>query len=156
HPEATTPVDWSGSIKAQNAALHVLRKLRFEPRDVVLRPRTDLSTVEFESHTQPHSDGLLLEVILAPSLNPGQQPVTLTFASAPFTDTLTLEPGMRMSQVKPADDAGHVVAYQIVRPDADGCREGFLRGVWKASGEVGGRALGVLKGRFITDEGRLR
>ena len=65
-----------------NAGVRVLRRLTFEEPAVVLRPRTDVHIVEFESQTRPHADGLLLDVVLAPSLNPVGGPVTLTFDTA--------------------------------------------------------------------------
>lgn len=154
-PEATAVVDWTGSITAENAGVRVLRRLRFENNDLVIRPRSDVHVVEFESHTRPHADGLLLDVVLAPALNPTNGPVTLTFASAPFTDSLTIEAGMRMTDVKVVDDAGHVVAYHVIRPD-DGCTEGFLRGRWQTVGVVAGHEVGRLMGRFTANDGAIR
>jgi hypothetical protein len=81
--------------------------------------------------------------VLAPSLNPNLEPVTLTFNSAPFTTTLTLEAGMRMNHVEVVDDAGHVFSYQIIRPDADGCSEGFLRGRLAGRGRGRGPRAGT-------------
>lgn len=156
HPEATEWIDWSGSITAENAGVRVLRRLRFEQSDMVVRPRTDLHVVEFESRTRPLADGLLLDVVIDDSLNPGNGPVTLTFASAPFTDTLTIEPGMRMTDVREVDDAGHVVAYHVIRPNAPGCTEGFLRGRWQAVGVVAGHEVGRLMGRWVANDGALR
>jgi hypothetical protein len=118
-PEAAETVDWTGSITVDNAALRVVgveSKAPFEDGDVILRPRTDVGSVSFESHTRGDADGLLLEVILAPALNPDDRPVTLSFNTAPFTDTLVIGPDMQPAQVKPVDDAGHVVAYTIVGP----------------------------------------
>jgi hypothetical protein len=157
HPDATEVVDWSGTITVANAALRVVSTLRFEERsDVILRPRTDIHTVAFESQTKPHADGLLLEVVMAERLNPEHRPVTLTFSSAVVESTLTIEAGMALSGVQTVDDAGHVLAYHVIRPDADGCAQGTLRGRWQAAGEVDGRVLGRLAGRFFTAEGRVR
>jgi hypothetical protein len=120
-PEAAATVDWTGSIAVDNAALRVVGvdgKAPFEDGDVILRPRTDARSVWFESRTRGDADGLLLEVILAPALNPDDRPVTLSFNTAPFTDTLVIGPDMQPAQVKPVDDAGHVVAYTIVGPDS--------------------------------------
>ena len=154
HPDATETVDWTGSITADHAAIRVLRVLRFEENDAVVRPRTDRSVVEFESQTKPGADGLLLDVILAPALNPERAPVTLTFATGPYTDTLTLEPGMRMEKVVKVDEAGHVVAYHIIRPARDGeCVEGFVRGLWQTKDDGEGRALGQLKGQIVDADG---
>ena len=116
HPNATEWVDWSGSFSVSNAALRVVETLRFENDGVVLRPRTDIHMVEFESQTRPYADGLLLDVILHPQLNPNRLPVNLRFDSAPFTDTLSILPGMELYWVKPIDDAGHTVTYKVVHP----------------------------------------
>ena len=155
-PDAATEVDWSGSITAEHAVVRVLRRVRFEAEsDLVLRPRDDAARVSFESTTRPHMDGLLLEVITAPALNPEKAPVTLTFASAPITDTLTLEPDMRGHKVVSVDDAGHVLAYALVRPDRDACREGMLRGEWRITPGQGDRPHGVLRGRWTSGDGEL-
>ena len=156
-PDAEAVVDWSGTITVANAGVRVLRALRFEERsDVVIRPRTDVHTIAFESQTKPHADGLLLDVVLAPSLNPDGLPVTLSFDSAVYSNTITLEPGMRRHQVDVVDDAGHVIAYQVIRPDRDASADGFFRGRWQAAGEVEGRVLGRLAGRFFGADGQLR
>ena len=85
HPDATEVVDWTGDISVSNAGLRGLRTLTFAEDSIVIRPRADLAVVEFESQTRPHADGLLLDVVLAPELNPSGGPVTLSFNSAPFT-----------------------------------------------------------------------
>ena len=156
HPDATEGVDWSGSLTATNAAVRVLRLLRFEEQDVILRPRTDVHVIEFESQTGPHADGLLLEVFIAPALNPDGAPVTLTFDMPMHRDTVTIEPGMRLSRIASVDQSGHVVAYQIIQTDAGGCAEGFVRGIWRASTTTDGREVGVIKGKFTADDGRLQ
>jgi hypothetical protein len=153
-PDATL-VDWTGNITVTNAGLRVLRTLRFEPTDVVIRPRTDIHVVEFESQTQPAADGMLIDVVVAPALNPTNGPITLTFNSAPYTGSITLEPGMRMNQVQQVDDEGHVIAYHVIAPDS-GCTEGFLSGRWQQVGELDGNRLGLLRGRFIAHDGRIR
>jgi hypothetical protein len=156
HPDATEAVDWSGSITVTNAGLRVLRRLTFEDESAVVRPRTDIAVVEFNSQTRPHADGLLLDVVLAPSLNPAGGPVSLSLDMAAFSGAITIAPGMRATRVDRVDDAGHVVAYQIIRPDADGCAEGFVRGIWRSSRTDDGREVGVLKARVAVDDGRLR
>ncbi len=156
HRDATEELDWSGTISVENAGLRVLRTIRFEERDSVTPP-TERTEVAFVSHTKPHFDGLLLDVVVPPETEETRGPVTLTFTSAPFTGSLTLEPGMRLTRVVPIDNAGHVIAYHIVRPDpvGDGCIEGFVGGVWDTKGEVAGHEVGVLKGRLTAADGTI-
>lgn len=155
-PNAAETIDWSGRISVANAGLRVLRRLTIEDSTVVVQPRTDVHSVEFESTTRPHADGLLLDVILAPSLNPGGGPVTLTFDTAPFAETIAIQPGMRRSRIVQVDDVGHVVAYQFVRPDVRQCSEGIFRGLWRTLRTPDDREVGLLKARFATDDGRLQ
>lgn len=155
-PDAEQVVDWGGSITVENAALRVIRTLRFEDTGLILRPRTDIHAVEFESQTKPFADGILVDVVLAPSLNPSNRPVTLAFSTAPWTETLTIAPDVRGTRVIPVDGAGHVVVYRIIRPNTDGCAEGFVTGLRRTSRTADGREVGVLKGRIDTDDGRLR
>ena len=63
---------------------------------------------------------------------------------------------MRRSQLVKLDDAGHVVAYHVIRPDRDPCAEGFFRGVWKSTVTDDGRQVGRMMGRFVLNEGGIR
>lgn len=153
-PDATDTIDWSGSITATNAALRVLGRVRFEPRDELLKDRTDPTKIEFSSHTKGASDGLLLEVVTGPDLNPSNGSVTLTFTSAPITKSLIIAPGTRPGEVVDVDEAGHILAYHFVRPNAGACREGFIRGRW-TGGTVNGTAVGTIEGRMESNDGRL-
>jgi len=83
---------------------------------LIWRPRTDIRVIDFESQTGPDADGLLVDVILAPSLNPDLEPVTLTFTSRVFTASIAIEPDMQRVEITPVDDAGHVVAFRVIRP----------------------------------------
>jgi hypothetical protein len=157
HPDATEVVDWSGSITVANGAVRVVRTVRFEAAtDSIIRPRTDIHTVEFTSKTKPAADGLLLEVFTGPKLNPANGAVTLTFSSAPITSTQTLVVGERLSTSIPVDDAGHVLVFHVVRPDDDVCHEGFLRGQWLVKADLPDGELGVLRGRIGGGDGALQ
>lgn len=155
-PEVTEFTDWSGAIAIRNGALRVLRTLAFEPGDRLL-PRPGPRVVPFSSKTAPHADGLLLEVILHPRLitAPGE-PVVLAMDTAAFSDTLTIERGMRLSRVVPVDATGNAVAYHIFRRDADGCQEGLLAGRYTELHETAdGRLLGELKGKYLSYDGQV-
>ena len=157
HPDATEVVDWSGSLTVTNAALRLVRPVRFETAtDHVILPRTDIHTISFESKTRPHFDGLLVDVVLAPDLNPAGEPVVLTFDSAVTNASLTIEEGMRRTVVTTVDDAGHKLAYHVIRPDHDRCAEGFLLGRWEVLARPAGHEVGTFFGRFIGSAGEIR
>lgn len=150
HPDATEVVDWSGSLTVTNAALRLVRPARFETAtDKVIFPRPDIYTLMFDSKTRPHWDGLIIEVVLAPSLNPDNGPVVLTLDTPVASEALTIEADMRRTVVTRVDDAGHQIAFHVIRPDHDGCAEGFLLGRWEVLGQVAGHDVGVFMGRFL-------
>ena len=162
HPNATETVDWSGSISVDNGAIVVAREVHFEPHDMVIRPRTDPKVVDFESHTRPAMDGLVLEILF-----PANGTTTVTFSSAPIMNSITITPGERLSEIVPVDAAGHVLAYHIIHRDGGTCHEGFVRGHWTVinpatnaptpttASALGGREIGVFRGRFMDGKGQL-
>ena len=159
HPNATEVVDWSGSISVDNGAIVVAREVHFEPHDMVIRPRTDPKVVDFESHTRPAMDGLVLEILF-----PSDGTTTVTFTSAPITNSITITPGERLSQIVPVDAAGHVLAYHIIHRDRGACHEGFVRGHWTVvsaaanattAAALAGREVGVFRGHFLDGTGQL-
>ncbi len=156
HPNATEVVDWSGSISVTNASLRVVRTVRFEDNDSVTEPRTSPSSVSFTSHTRPAADGLLLEIATNATLDPTSAGVTLTFDSAAFQNSIPLTPGERLSEVIPVDNAGHVLAYHVIRPDAAVCHEGFLRGQWNVALNAAGVEVGTLVGVIDNGDGSVR
>lgn len=155
-PDATVATDWSGRISVTNAGLRVLRTVAFEPGDELVRPREDLHYVDFASHTLPHADGVLLDVVLHPTLNPAGEPIVLTFASGPITQELTLAPGLPRMDAVAVDDDGNALAYAIFAPDADAsCQQGYLAGRWTQVGDIDGRPVGRLRGRWLSADGEL-
>jgi hypothetical protein len=148
---ATQIVDWSGTVSVgAGSALRVVRAVRFEAKDSIVRPRTSADTVAFDSHTRPAADGLLLEVVTRAG---AAGPVSLTFTSAPITHTFTFTPGQRVSEVLDVDPAGHKLLFHAVGVDHDACTEGFLRGHWGQVISIAGRSLGVLRGRSFGADG---
>lgn len=142
--DVAAPRDWSGALSVNRGALLVRRVLRFEDATDGIVPRTDVTAVEFSSFTQPHHDGLALEII-APS---SDEPVVLTYSGTdgtvidlPLADLLA---GPVSHEV---DTAGNrLVAAGIARP-LDPCLHGFLRGRWhRVAGTRGGLILGAVVG----------
>jgi hypothetical protein len=157
HPDATEVVDWSGTLSVTNAAIHLVRPARFETAtDHVIVPRPDIQTLGFDSKTRPAWDGLLIDVVLAPALNPTAGDVVLTLDTPVASESLTIEDGMRGTTVDTVDAAGHKIAFHVIRPDHDGCAEGFLLGRWNTVGQVSGHEVGVFFGRFLGAGGERR
>jgi hypothetical protein len=131
------PIDWTGSISVDRGAIGVKRTLRFDSRDKVL-PRTDAKTVSFSSHTQPHVDGLLLDVV-APAGG------KVSFDTASLKTSIDLS---QMAGVTRLGDGRNGMAY-IGFADVPGCAQGFLFGHWHKVRPQ----LGVLRGRVVDGAG---
>ena len=138
--------DWTGGVRAQGAAVQVLRTLRFDGRDHIVRPRPGPSALGFVSRTRPHHDGLLLRVV-APRGGEGDLTVRLgehqrTWRLADLTELTELH----------AVEHNHVLVQAMqVRPEPEqACAEGFLAGRWRKTRENGGK----FAGRWVEADGR--
>ena len=137
------PVDWTGSVAVDGGAIGVLRKLKFDRRDELLR-RADRAEVSFRSRTLPHVDGLYLRVAVAP----GAAPV-LHYRTAALTTDIDLsklgEDGMGTQRL---GDGRNGLAW-IGFPEVAGCTRGLAFGRWIKVRP----ALGTLRGRVFDDSG---
>jgi hypothetical protein len=126
---APAPRRWTGRISINRGALLVRRTIAFDELDRVI-PRDDPRSVAFVSHTMPHVDGLLL--VVADPTPEAADPLTLTYTTEEgelFSTTLAdLVAGPVSEQF---DDGSRIAANALLRPAADGCAEGFLRGRWR-------------------------
>jgi hypothetical protein len=165
HADSTVTfvTDWSGSLCAENAAVRVLRTIRFEPGDYVL-PRTSRACVEWVSHTKPHFDGIIValhktsdcDTLRDPAVVDTlcDEPVSLTFKTGPLTVTFTQDELADLHRVIPVDDAGNAVAFNVITRRPDQCLNGFLAGQWKpAPGENDKGVLGFFRGKWVSENG---
>jgi hypothetical protein len=134
--------DWNGQLKLSRGAMVVRRRIAFEPATDRLLPRTSRDTVQFESKTSTHADGLALTV-----LDPtpaAAEPLTLTYTSADGAKTysLSLATLAASAAVTDAGDGNQMVAIGHRRLDA--CDHGFLRGRWQAIAPGAGRYAGLV------------
>lgn len=153
------PTDWSGSLCADSALIVVRRTIRFDPNDHLL-PRTSPHCVDWVSHTMPHYDGILVEILPMPCdslATPSTtdtlctRPFSVTFATPPLTLTLSQSDLVDLHRVVPVDAAGNAVAFNsfVVRPGQ--CAGGFLAGQWKPVDDP--RIDGRFRGKWISDNG---
>ena len=168
--EDYTPLDWSGMLSVDRGIVVVRRLIRFErPGDHLVLPRPDRQTIEWVSHTGPHFDGLLVEIIeppLDPTLGP-LEPNVLHFETASYSTELILEDIAGMNETFVLENELGSINFMGFRlGDLELCPKGFLSGLWRASEEedggvfmgrwhgLFGRLQGLVRGRYgINDEG---
>ncbi len=150
--------DWSGGLCAENAVVVVRRLIRFDPNDYLL-PRTTRQCVEWVSHTRPHFDGILVELLpqrcdslASVSADPPcRRPVSVTFKTGPLTVSFTQEELADLHRVIKVDEAGNAVAFNTVVVMPGDCPNGFLAGQWKPVEDE--RIDGRFRGKWISEDG---
>jgi hypothetical protein len=153
------PTDWSGGLCAENAVVVVKRLIRFEPRDQLL-PRTSRECVEWTSFTQPHFDGIVVELLppRCDSLSAASvtdrkcaEPVSVTFKTGPLTVTISEDELVDLHRVVTVDDAGNAVAFNTVMRMPGECANGFLAGQWQPVEDK--RIDGRFRGKWVSENG---
>lgn len=151
--------DWSGSLTAENGAICLKRTIAWDAHDEIL-PRTSRDLLEWRSQTKPHFDGILvaLHKIYKPDTTlstsagdvPDSEPLSITFATDPFTVTITEENLKDLHRVVKVDEAGNAVAFNTITVEPDRCPTGFLAGQWRP---VSHRPGGIFRGKWISENG---
>lgn len=139
--DPTTVTDWSGVVRVPDAVVGLQRTVRFDQLDRVL-PRPDRATVAFVSHTQPHVDGLVLNVLApAPDAN-------LEVHTRAMDGSVNLALAAREGVVRMLPDGqnGIAVFAHAYRPD---CAGGMLFGEWRSVSDH----LGFFRGRSVDRDG---
>jgi len=153
------PTDWTGALTVKNGVVLLKRTIRFDARDEIL-PRTSRDKLEWISHTQPHFDGILVELHKvmkhdstcndSTSLEAVDEPLEITFRTAPLTVTITEEDLKDLHRVVKVDDFGNAVAFNTITVEPQDCPQGFIAGQWKNKED---RRGGIFRGKWISHNG---
>lgn len=150
--DVTGVTNWTGTISANVGTLAVIKKVAFDTNDFLLA-RSDPKTIEFESHTAPHFDGLRIryEVCDADEAELGVDEVaTLTFnaSNAPLTKSYTVSELIALNDlvenVNANKDRFHAQSIQ----KSDSC-QGTIQGRWIQKNDE----YGVFKGIVVASNG---
>jgi hypothetical protein len=160
--ETDDALDWSGMLRVDAGIAVVRRVILFErPRDHVVRPRINRHTVAWVSHTGPHYDGLIVEIIAPrgtpggnddPGAASGDDPVVpMLHLVTPLLELdIPLAALGGMDATHPVDDLGNALRLEGHRlADEELCPKGFLSGVWVAEEDPESGAAGYFKGRWV-------
>lgn len=162
--------DWTGSLTISRGGLVVRRLIRFELNQDYYLPRTDRTLVEWISLTTVHNDGIAVDVYVPPArpeldsswvVDSGGDsslvvdtipaaPVTLTFATGPYTRTFSLDELAALNEVVSLDD-GNKVAFHGLQMFRRLCPRGILAGRWGRDED----GNGVFKGLWFSPLGRV-
>jgi hypothetical protein len=155
-------LDWSGMLRVDRGVVVVRRVILFErPRDHLVRPRPDRRTVAWVSHTGPHFDGLIVEIIepaaAADSMTAGTPPPNLLHLVTPqISLVIPVADLAGFDATRPIDELGNALRLEGHRvTDEDQCPKGFLGGVWRADQDSTTVEGGVFKGRWVGLWGQL-
>ncbi len=165
----TTVTDWTGSLTISRGAIVLRRVIQFELGQDYILPRTDRTLLQWVSFTGPHHDGVAVDLFVPPapptfdsSWVPADgdsvlvidtipaTPVTLTFATGPYTRTFTLAELASLDEVITLED-GNSVAFQSIQIFRNVCPRGVLAGKWGYDEE----GKGIFKGFWMSGAGHL-
>ena len=154
NPDFEKWIDWSGGISGDaGVTIRPLRTIRFERGDYLVNPNVDCREtdcipdgVQWVSRTRPHNDGVLLEVVVHPSVLTVVR--TLKFKTRYYQTEVPVDRLGQLRRVDNIDRSGNKVLFLSVRR---GCGRGFLSGRWKRLGRRGG----VFGGRWVKLNGVL-
>ncbi len=155
-------LDWSGMLRVDRGILVVRRVILFErPRDHLVFPRIDRRTVAWVSHTGPHYDGLLVEVIEPPvadqDSNAVDMPNMIHFTTPQLTLDIPVAELDGLDRLVEVDDQGNGVQLLGHRLGAeDLCPKGFLAGLWRSAPTDSVPEGGFFMGRWVDIWGHLR
>ncbi|MBD3221864.1 hypothetical protein GF314_11545 [bacterium] len=151
-------VDWSGMLSVDRGVVLVRRVVLFErPYDNIVRPRPDRQTVAWNSHTGPHYDGLVIQIIEPPldadgdgQTDPGNEtPNQLRFETMAFSATWDMAEVADLDEIHPVEPEGnaiHFVGFNL--SDLDPCPMGYLAGLWEDDAETADGS-GTFRGRWV-------
>ncbi len=156
--------DWSGLLRVDRGLVVVRRVILFEqPYDHLVRPRIDRRTVAWISHTGPHYDGLLVEIIeppLDPAVAADAEPLpenVLHFTTPQFSRDFPMSTVGDLDLTEAIDGIGNAIRFEGFRlSDIDVCPKGFLSGLWLTTGERRGEFKGKWVGLYGLVKGHLR
>ena len=171
---ATDPIDWTGSLTITRGAEVVRRLIRFEPTQDYLLERTDRKLIEWVSQTTIHNDGIVVDLFVPPpelildsteiidTSSTGDitityvvdtlpvEPVTVTFATGPYTRTFTLADLAALDEIIELEN-GASVAFHAMQVFRVQCPSGFVIGGWGHNDEGQGR----FRGRLMSNRGEI-
>jgi len=145
---ATEVIDWSGSAEVSKGTLVVLKTIRFENGDYIVRPRSSRQAFDFVAFTKPHFDGFALAIIDNDTTNDGVEG-TFTITAGSYTKTLSFSELDSLELLEPVGSNGHEVSIVSRSRDVVPFAGGFLAGRWAKTREQGG----VFRGRWINSIG---
>ena len=180
----TTVTNWTGSLTVTRGVIVLRRLIRFELNQDTYLPRTSRDTLQWVSFTTVHNDGIAVDIFVPPmrptldstwvpsdgdstlvidTIPP--DPVTVTFATGPYTRTFTLSELAALQEVVSLND-GNKVAFHAVQYFRQLCPRGVLAGRWGYDEDGNGvfrglwmsamgHVTGYLQGHFgQNDQGR--
>ncbi|MBC8180985.1 hypothetical protein H8E88_07660 [candidate division KSB1 bacterium] len=143
---ATEVVDWSGSASVSKGVLGLTKIIRFEGPDRVVLPRTDLKTLEWQSQTIGHLDGLSFVILDRDSTD---SEGLFTISTLLFERTFSYEELDSLEVVEIVTESGQQISIMSHKKEVIPFGGGFFDGRWVRLRKNGGE----FKGRWINSLG---
>lgn len=169
----TTQTDWTGSLTISRGAEVIRKTIAFELGQDYIPTRTDRQVVDWVSYTTVHYDGVAIDLFV-PAPEPmfdtsytyetdtlgnvldstivvdttWPDPVTVEFATGPYSHTFTLEDLAALDTVVSLDD-GNSIAFSAMQIYRLRCPRGFVAGIWGHDTT----GTGIFRGQWMASDG---
>lgn len=145
--------DWSGSLETTRGGIGLLRTLRFEPEDHIVRPRANRQTLAWISHTGEGADGIRVLVYEPPPVE-GESSAEVCFRTPLLERCFATEELADLDLMVDieGDVAGNRVHFTAWLVDTEHDVRGFLGGRWQGAD---GDSVGHFSGRWVGNRGQL-
>jgi hypothetical protein len=143
---ATEVVDWSGSASVSKGVLGLTKIIRFEGPDKVVLPRNELKTLEWQSQTMGHLDGLSFVILDRDS---SDAEGLFTISTPLYERTFSYDELDSLEVVEVVSNTGQQISIMSHKKEVIPFGGGFFDGRWVRKNEKGG----IFKGRWINSLG---
>lgn len=159
-PSATNPVVWNPTLTTDCGVLSVVRRIKLEADEGVVRPRTDAQSVSVTSTTLPAWDGIALVLAVPAAELECAETGYVRFASDAVGEELTVPISELYHTVQRYDvDDENAVLLMAHQRERGSCVRGFIEGRFRREYDDEGNVLpglGRFRGRVLDEFGDLR
>lgn len=145
--DSVEPVRWDGSAQVTFGVIAAMRTILFERRtDHLMFPRPDRQTLEWESVTTTHFDGL--QLLIVDENEDVDNMLTLTFPQ--LSKTYSMAELVELDEMIVVDELGHQIHVQARKLEnvLTPCHAGWLSGLWQPLPDVATDVATGIRGRF--------
>lgn len=146
---------WDGGVRLEGTdetgGIMLKRAILFDQNDAIL-PEDDRQSVEWESMTGPHIDGVLLKVFVPADAN--EDEVSVVIDTESYSIEISVADLHEYNEIETINEDGVGMAIAAFKHERDECSHGFVTGKYfSRPGRHGGH---IFRGKSLNEKGDLQ